>query len=330
MSARPSIAGTRNKAGMEKIDRALRSHLKLRHLQFLIVLDDLRHMGKAARTLGMTQSAASKALAEIEAAVGFGLFSRSVHGTRPTDYGERVILFARSVIADFQHTRDDLAALASGATGRVSVGTMGVATPILLSRSLRLLKSRSPGTTVFVDEGFLDGLLPRLRSGEFDFVLSRLEPRWIAPDLHGEALYEEPIAIVSAPSHALARKRKITWHELSREPWLVPRSGSPVRMKFDLTFMERGLDVPGNLIETTSLLGILCFVRERPAVALLTHSVARYFENAGMLKILPVAFPQPLSPVGIIALRGRRFSSGAELLIDSVRQVARLIVRDQA
>jgi uroporphyrin-3 C-methyltransferase len=44
-----------------------------------------------------------------------------------------VVRFARSVLAGFDRTRDEIAAEASGAIGRTSVGAMVAATPVLLA-----------------------------------------------------------------------------------------------------------------------------------------------------------------------------------------------------
>jgi len=54
---------------------------------------------------------------------------------------------------------------------------MGLTIPMLLPRSLCRFKELSPYTTVSIEEGFLEALLPRLRVGEFDLILGRLEPR---------------------------------------------------------------------------------------------------------------------------------------------------------
>jgi DNA-binding transcriptional LysR family regulator len=112
---------------MADIDRVLRSNLKLRHLQLLVALDQFRHLGRASEFLSLTQPAVSKTLAEIERLFGVPLFERSTRGTEPTPYGNTVLRFARSVLADYERTRDELAAVAAGATGRVRVGAMVVA-----------------------------------------------------------------------------------------------------------------------------------------------------------------------------------------------------------
>ncbi len=153
---------------MTQIDRVLRSNLKLRHLQLVLVLDEFRHLGRAAEFLSLTQPAVSKSLAEIERMFGLSLFLRSTRGTEPTPYGTAVVRFARSVLSDLGRTRDEIAAVASGAAGRVSVGAMVVVLPGLLAGAVALLKARSALTTVAIEEGELTPLLPRLRGGELD------------------------------------------------------------------------------------------------------------------------------------------------------------------
>jgi DNA-binding transcriptional LysR family regulator len=311
------------------IDRVLRSYLKLRHLQLLQVLDEVRNLRKAASLLGITQPAASKALAEIESAFGLALFHRSVAGTHPTAYGEIVVRFARTVLAEFDRTRDDLTNVVGGRAGRVMVAAMSVATGVLLPRSVALLKARSPRTTVLVEDGFLDTLLPRLRAGEFDMVISRLEPRWTTADLEAEPLYQDSLTVVASPHHPLVGVRKPGWRQLSTVPWIVPRAGAPIRLRLERTFSEQGLSMPRDVVEVTSLMSIAMMLRERPAVALLSDCVARDLAGMGVVRVLPVALPFDLAPVGLIRVRGKPVSPAGRLLIDCLHSAAEGVKRGE-
>ncbi|MFO1199184.1 MAG: LysR substrate-binding domain-containing protein [Burkholderiaceae bacterium] len=313
---------------MGTIDRALRSNLKLRHLQLLVALDQFRHLGRAAEFLSLTQPAVSKTLAEIERTFGVRLFERSTRGTEPTPYGESVVRFARSVLASYERTRDELSALASGAAGRTAVGAMVVATPVLLRRAVERLKARSPQTTVLVEEGDPARLLPRLRLGELDVFVGRLEPGYAARDLDTEPLYEEPMALVVRPDHPLAGRRPPPrWPELAALPWVVPPPWAASRAKLDRTFQRHGAEPPADLVETASFLATLTFVRARPAVGFLARSVARHFEREGQVRTLPVALELELPPVGLITPRGRRLTPGTERLLACLREVAARIRR---
>lgn len=310
---------------MADIDRVLRSNLKLRHLQLVIALDEFRHLGRAAEFLSLTQPAVSKSLAEIERMFGLDLFVRSTRGTEPTPYGATVVRFARSVLADYDRTRDEIAAVASGAAGRVSVGAMVVATPGLLARAVARLKAQSAQTTVAIEEGDLTRLLPRLRVGEHDLIVGRLEPGYAAPDLETEALYDETMCLVAAPAHPLAAgKAKPAWDALAREPWVVPPAWASSRIKLNQLFYQRGLNPPADLIETASFLGTLTFVRGRPAIGFVARDVGRYLEREGLVRVLRVPVAIELPPVGLIAVRGRRRTPACEQLVDALRREAGL------
>lgn len=307
---------------MGQIDRVLRSNLKLKHLQMLVALDQFRHLGRAAEFLALTQPAVSKTLAEVERLFGLTLFERSTRGTEPTPYGTSVVRFARSVLADYERTRDELAAVASGAAGRVSVGAMVVALPVLVARAVERLKAQSAQTTVLVEEGDLTRLLPRLRLAELDLFVGRLEPGYASPDLETEALYDEPMAVVAAPGSVLAVKTRPTWRDLTAHPCVLPPPWASLRVKIEQMFFRHRLQPPADLIETTSFLGQLTFVRERGASAFVARSVARHFETQGLWTVLPVAVPIELPPVGLITLRGRRRTPSTEQVMACLRQSA--------
>lgn len=307
---------------MADIDRALRSNLKLRHLQLLLALDQFRHLGRAAEFLSLTQPAVSKSLAEVERMLGLDLFLRSTRGTEPTAEGATMVRFARQVLADYERARDEIAATARGAAGRIHVGAMVVATPTLLTEAVARLKAATPQTAVAIEEGDLTRLLPRLRMGELDLFVGRLEPGYAAPDLETEALYDEPMCLVARPDHPLARARRPTWAQLAAEPWVVPPAWASSRVKLEQLFFRHQLQPPTDLIESASYLMTVAFVRQRPALGFVAASVGRHLEREGLAKRLALEVPIELPPVGLITLRGRLRTPAAERLIGCLREVA--------
>jgi DNA-binding transcriptional LysR family regulator len=310
---------------MPDIDRVLRSNLKLKHLQMLVALDEFRHLGRASEFLSLTQPAVSKTLVEIERMFGLELFVRSTRGTEPTAYGKSVVRFARSVLADYGRTRDEIAAVASGGAGRTSMGAMVVATPGLVARAVDLLKKQSSQTTVSIEEGDLTRLLPRLRTGELDLFVGRLEPGYAAPDLETEALYKEAMCIVAAPDHPLAGKAKPTWQDLATLPWVVPPAWASSRIKLNQMFYKHKLNPPTDIVETASFFVTLTFVRQRPAIGFVAHSVARHLEREKLARTLPIQVPIELPPVGIITIRGRMRTPATAQMIECLRRAASLV-----
>ncbi|MDP9962893.1 DNA-binding transcriptional LysR family regulator [Variovorax paradoxus] len=307
---------------MTQIDRVLRSNLKLRHLQLLVILDELRHLGRVSEFMSITQPAVSKMLAEIEKMFELQLFVRSTRGTEPTPHGDSIVRFARSVLADFQRTRDEINAAASGGVGRTSVGAMVVGTPTLLMQAIQRLKEQSRLTTVMVEEGDLTRLLPRLRVGEIDLIVGRLEPGYASPDLETEALYREPMCIVVSPSHPMAEATRVDWAMLAEVPWVVPPPWASSRPKLEQLFYKHRLLPPADIVETASFLVTMSAMNQRPAVAFLARSVAKHFARQGLLRILKVKVPIELPAVGLITLRGRSQTPASQLLITCLRETA--------
>lgn len=307
---------------MGKIDRVLRSNLKLRHLQLLVALDQFRHLGRAAEFLAVTQPAVSKTLAEVERMLGMALFERSTRGTVPTAAGVSMVRFARSVLAGFERTREEIAAEASGARGRTSVGAMVVAMPALLAQAVERLKVCSAHTVVMVEEGDLTRLLPKLRLGELDLFVGRLEPGYAAPDLETEALLDDPMVAVVRPGHALLAPGAASWQALSAQPCVLPPPWASLRVKLEQQFFAHGLHPPADIVETASFLAQLTFVHQRDGVAFMARGVARQHAALGVLAILDLAVPMELPPIGLITLRDQPMTPTTGLLIECLREVA--------
>ena len=65
--------------------------LKLRDLHILLAVVQSGSMGKAATDLSMSQPSVSKAIADIEHAIGLRLLDRGPHGVEPTIYGRALL-----------------------------------------------------------------------------------------------------------------------------------------------------------------------------------------------------------------------------------------------
>src|ERR1700726_3356549 len=80
----PTIAP---KQGTERIGR----RLKLRDFRILMTVIECGTMGKAAERLAISQPVVSKAIADMEHALGVRLLDRSQRGVEPTPYGRALI-----------------------------------------------------------------------------------------------------------------------------------------------------------------------------------------------------------------------------------------------
>lgn len=107
--------------------------------RFLIALDQHRSLRKAAGDLSMTQSAASKALMEIESVMGGSLFERSRVGIVPNELGRCVIRYAWLLRAVVDAMVQEASNIRLGRGGRLFVGAIMGAIPHVLTDAIQRL-----------------------------------------------------------------------------------------------------------------------------------------------------------------------------------------------
>lgn len=308
---------------MARLDWYIRANLKPRHLQLLVGLDDLRHVGRVAELLNISQPAVSKALAEIERGLGLQLFERGRRGLVPTVYGECLIRLCRAMLHSLDTAGDELRRLQTGAGGRVRIGVLPVAAPVLVPRAVMLLHLSAPKAVVVLHEATADRLLPMLRDDELDLMVGALPPASQSVGLEIEVLHPgESVAVVCGRQHPLARRRRVTADDLARYPMVIPPRGTLFRDNVERLIDALGLSMLPAHVESGSMTASNALLRESDAVSFYSEHLAQHYARAGWLHHLPVDATSPPSPIGVARPKHREPSATTLALIDALRVVA--------
>src|SRR5262245_38832317 len=110
-----------HRAGKHWDDRLSR-RLRLRDLRYLIAISELGSMAKAAASLGVSQPAVSKAVGDLEDALGASLLERSPRGVMPTIYGQALIRRGLAVFDELKLGIGEIEYLADPTAGEVRIG----------------------------------------------------------------------------------------------------------------------------------------------------------------------------------------------------------------
>ncbi|HEY4371226.1 MAG TPA: LysR substrate-binding domain-containing protein [Burkholderiales bacterium] len=305
---------------MAQLDWFIRANLRPRHFRILVALDDLRNLGRVARSLHVSQPAVSIALGDLERGLGLKLFERTAKGVVPNAYGECLIRQARVVLASLAQARDEMQALHSGASGKIKVGALPAMTPGLLPQAIALLKEKAPLTRVMVQEGPMEALLPELRRGAVDLIVGRLPGHGAPAEVEEEALYSGHNVVVAGPRHPLARRKRVSWQELVGYPWVLPPAGTLSREPLEAMLQKHGLGMPADCLETLSIHVITGYLQRTRAVGVLSQVVAGHYIESGMLAQLPLALPDPQRPIGMTWNRHHPLSAAAQGLMRCLRE----------
>lgn len=297
--------------------------LKLRHLTVLVAISQHGSLTAAAAALRMSQPAVSKWLADVEAALGVRLFIRG-RQLRATPYAEVLLRHAERMLGGARRMHEEVEAVHRGASGIVRIGAMMVAAPVLLPRVVSRLRLEDSALRVVVIEDIAVGLWPRFERNELDLVVGRLDEHVLGEGYPLESLYEDPHCVIAGPHHTLARRRKPTWQEAARYPWVLPPVATPLRRAIDVTFADAGLPAPRPWLESVSFTTNQVILRESDCLGVSSRSAARYYQSLGVLKALPLELTSGIGPVGMV-WRDAQPSPNVQRVLAALRAEAKLV-----
>lgn len=200
----------------------------------------LRHGGmtRAAVALGIGQPHVSRAIAQLEADLGFPLLLRGHGSALPTREGEA---FAREVERTWMgldHLRDVARQIRETGAGPLRIACQPALAACLLPRAVRRLNDEHPGARVAVHLPSPDTIWSWVASGRCDLGLAR--PRTGFTGVTAELFLAVEAVCVLPRRHALARRRSVTVQDLAGEPLIAGMAGA-FQAAVEERFAQEGL-----------------------------------------------------------------------------------------
>lgn len=194
--------------------------LDLRHLIALKTIAEEGSFGRAAETLGYTQSAISQQIAALERVVGLKLIERP-GGPRAislTEAGRILLRHAEAIEARVQAAKADMEALSAGEAGRLRVGTFQSVGARVLPLLVRRFSEAHPQVEISLHESAdEDELLELVERGELDVTFNTLPLRG-GPFDTVELLRDPYVLVVPAGSPLAASTRVPSLKEIALQP----------------------------------------------------------------------------------------------------------------
>ncbi len=292
----------------------LRNSIDSKRMHYVLEVARAYSISTAAETLGITQSALSRSIADIEMELGVRLFNRLPRGVQLTPAGERFIAGARRLIDDIEamvnHVREAHDLLA----GRLRIGIAPSGYVDHASSALRTFAQAHPDVTVEVVTGTSQTLCPRLLNGDFDLIVgsSSYLQRWRELDIrHIAPLHFACMLRLEHPLLALGKNiREI---DVLQYPIILPRSVEPGYSDIGQRFAHHGLPplVPRYAIDDFTT--ILRLVRATDALYPLMYADSQKIELLKThIALLTGVVEIPVHHISIAYAHARTRSAAAE------------------
>lgn len=191
---------------------------KLRQLEYFAALADLRHFGRAAQAVHVSQPTLSQQIRTLEQQLGVRLVERFKSGVELTPVGRVLAERARRVLVEVRDLEGMAARAGDRLTGTLRFGVAPTLGPYLMPRIIAGLHAEKPDLRLHIREGIPDEQVQQLARGELDILLGPFPIDGL--NLTVEPLFREPLHIVAPPDHPLAAKRPLKLADLSGQPVL--------------------------------------------------------------------------------------------------------------
>lgn len=215
---------------IEKTGQRLR--LNLRQLEVFSAIARTGSARAAADRVARSQSAASSALAELEATLGEQLFDRVGRRLILNENGRVLLPRVRALLAQ----ASELEALFSGEhAAPLHVAASFTIGEYLLPELVASWTRAQPQSRIRLGIANTSDVIAAVAA--FDVDVGFIEGLQTHPDLQVRPWLRDELVIVAAPQHALAG-RKVTARQLSAATWILREHGSGTRQATDTWLLE--------------------------------------------------------------------------------------------
>ncbi len=275
-------------------------------------------MTRAAEALHLAQSAASAAIAALEARHGTKLFHRVGRGIELTDEGALFLPEARAVLARAEAAELVLSELAGLARGTLVVQASQTIASYWLPRHLVAFRRAHPAIDLRMTVGNTAQVAAAVRDGtaELGFVEGDVDE----PMLSREKIATDQLVVVVSPDHPWASAGLMEADRLLESEWVLREQGSGTRAMFEAALETFGIP-PAALriaMELPSNESVRAAVEAGMGATATSASVAASSIEAGLLH--KVGFVLPERDYSVLRHIERYRSRAAKALMAMIRQ----------
>ena len=208
--------------------------ITLRQLSVFEAVARTGSVAGAAEEIGLSPSAASMSLKDLETHLGVELFARSGRRMLLTDRGRPMLEMARGILV--QVADMESLSLPEEVRGRLRIGAAVPVGDYVLPRLCAAFMHRHPGVRVELRIMPSHEVMEGVRNMALDvgFVGAPVNSSY----LEAEPWLRDRLVVCAAPDHPLARRATVPLAELADQPWALEKTLSSERISFTVEALK--------------------------------------------------------------------------------------------
>ena len=279
--------------------------MNLNHLAIFHAVALAGSVSGGARRLHISQSAVSKQLSELEAALDLALFERLPRGVRPTEAGRTLLDYAQRLFALESEAERALAELKQLGRGRIAIGASRTIGTYMLPPVLARFHRQYPRIELSLRVENTKAIEAKLVAGEIDIGFAEGMPS--SEELDYRVFARDQLVLVAAPEHPACARAPLPLSALASEELLMHEDGSGTRAVTEAALAEKKLKIRP-VMTLASSEAIKQTVATGTGLAFLSSAAIRNEVAAGSLVVLKVRGLNIERPLYRMQLKNARLS----------------------
>lgn len=292
-------------------------NVTLRQLRVFIEVARLQSFSRAGDEIGLTQSAVSRCVRELEAEIGVKLVDRTTREVQLTDVGANLIASIPRLLGDLDDALREIREIGEQRRGRVVVAASPTVACRLMPQVVAACGRQFPYITLGLRDDVQSDVVRKIRSGEVDFGV--IIGPFAGEDLETQCLTTDSFCVVVRGDHVLALSQEVSWKALDGERLVMLDYASGSRPLIDAVMSEQGVRarVVQELGHPATVFGL---VEAGVGISVLPWLALPVPAGAPLLA-RPLV-PRAERTVELVRRRDRSLSPAAEAVWSLIRQLA--------
>ncbi|MCV6987029.1 LysR family transcriptional regulator [Mycobacterium shinjukuense] len=241
-----------------------------RQLEYFVAVAQERHFARAAERCYVSQPALSSAIAKLERELNVTLINRGHSFEGLTPEGERLVVWAKRILAEHAAFKAEVNAVRSGITGTLRLGTVPTASTTA-SLVLSAFCSAHPLAKVQIRSRLATTeLYRRLRDFELDAVIAHRAPADV-PEVEVVPLYQEHYVLLLPADMLPPGASTLAWPDVAQLPLALLTPDMSDRQIIDGAFADHGVTVSPQ-VETDSVASLFAQVATGNWACIIAHT----------------------------------------------------------
>ncbi|MBC2658525.1 LysR family transcriptional regulator [Pseudomonas sp. MSSRFD41] len=291
--------------------------MDIKQLKFLIALEQTRHFGQAAARCHITQPTLSMRLRNLEDELDLILVTRGQRFEGFTEAGERVLAWAKTLLAAHDGLFAEAAACRGQLVGNLRLGLVPLSgfNPI---GYVQKLSASFPELKFSLSSASSDRIIEEIGNNQLDLgvcYLDHVNPNY----LDFFEIGETRVGLLYDTRHFHFEGNEMSWEEAAELPLGMLSTGMHYRKSIDLSFRSRGLN-PQPILESDSTYQLFQAIHEGFCCSImpLDSGLDSPIENLAFIS-LPDA--SVLAPLGMVMRKTEPRSAIAEKCFAEARKL---------